>query len=150
VTNVEALDWIVGEEGTAGQFVEEEKWRTSSRFYPSVSGNNVSHSIDSMELPRVDLIKIDAEGSEIDVLIGAKKTLDRCRPLVLMEFNSFAIVYYRDISPRQALRIICNSFSDVQYYDRHRDGELTKLVDQEAFLLENYAGKFVDDLLCTV
>ncbi len=37
------------------------------------------------EVPDVTLIKIDVEGSECDVLLGATKTIERCRPLLFVE-----------------------------------------------------------------
>lgn len=43
-------------------------------------------SIDSMRLPRVDFIKLDVEGMELEVLEGARETIDRCRPTILVEF----------------------------------------------------------------
>lgn len=43
-------------------------------------------SIDSMNLPRVDLIKLDVEGMEADVLAGAQRTLREQRPLIFMEY----------------------------------------------------------------
>ena len=42
-------------------------------------------SIDSYALPRVDFIKIDVEGMEVDVLQGAEKTIARCQPVMLIE-----------------------------------------------------------------
>lgn len=42
-------------------------------------------TIDSLSLPRVDLIKIDVEGMEIDVLEGAKDTIQRCKPIMTIE-----------------------------------------------------------------
>lgn len=42
-------------------------------------------TIDSMALPRVDFIKIDVEGHELEVLRGAAKTLACCRPVLLIE-----------------------------------------------------------------
>lgn len=42
-------------------------------------------SIDSLALPRVDLAKIDVEGMELDVLEGAKDTLARQKPVLLIE-----------------------------------------------------------------
>ncbi|AWB65631.1 FkbM family methyltransferase [Saccharobesus litoralis] len=42
-------------------------------------------SIDSLSAQRVDLIKIDVEGMEMDVLNGAKKTIDRCQPVLHIE-----------------------------------------------------------------
>jgi FkbM family methyltransferase len=43
--------------------------------------------IDSLNLPRVDMIKIDVEGMEKEVLIGARTTIERCRPLMLIEYH---------------------------------------------------------------
>jgi FkbM family methyltransferase len=42
-------------------------------------------SLDSLELPRVDFIKIDVEGMEVEVLQGAMHTLKRCKPMMLIE-----------------------------------------------------------------
>ncbi len=42
--------------------------------------------LDLMRLPRVDMLKIDTEGAELDILQGAEQTLIRCRPRgVLLE-----------------------------------------------------------------
>jgi len=45
-------------------------------------------TLDMLELPRLDLIKIDVEGMEADVIHGARDTLQRCRPVVFAECNS--------------------------------------------------------------
>lgn len=42
-------------------------------------------TIDSLALPRVDLIKADVEGAELDVLLGAEQTLTRFRPHLYLE-----------------------------------------------------------------
>jgi FkbM family methyltransferase len=42
-------------------------------------------TIDSFNLPRVDLIKIDVEGMEVDVLNGAAETIKRCKPIMTIE-----------------------------------------------------------------
>jgi FkbM family methyltransferase len=42
-------------------------------------------TIDSLGLDRLDFLKIDVEGMEIDVLRGARATLERCKPAVLAE-----------------------------------------------------------------
>ena len=58
------------------------------------------------ELERVDLIKIDVEGSEHRVLEGAAETLRRLRPTLVIEFN-----------PETA-----------RFYDGHTAGDLHRLV----------------------
>jgi FkbM family methyltransferase len=42
-------------------------------------------SIDSLALPRLDLLKLDVEGMEADALEGAAATLVRTKPVVLVE-----------------------------------------------------------------
>lgn len=42
-------------------------------------------SLDSFGFERVDFIKIDVEGMELDVLAGAARTIERCRPQMIIE-----------------------------------------------------------------
>jgi FkbM family methyltransferase len=42
-------------------------------------------AIDTLELARVDLIKLDIEGMEMEALAGAAQTIARCQPIVLVE-----------------------------------------------------------------
>jgi FkbM family methyltransferase len=42
-------------------------------------------AIDSLGLARLDLIKIDVEGMELEVLAGAKQTIARCLPIIIAE-----------------------------------------------------------------
>jgi FkbM family methyltransferase len=42
-------------------------------------------AIDSLGLARLDLLKIDVEGMELQVLAGAAQTIARCRPIVIVE-----------------------------------------------------------------
>jgi len=42
-------------------------------------------AIDSLGLARLDLIKIDVEGMELEVLEGATQTIGRCLPIILVE-----------------------------------------------------------------
>ena len=42
-------------------------------------------AIDELDLPRLDLIKIDVEGMEVDVLRGAEASLRRHKPILIVE-----------------------------------------------------------------
>ena len=50
-----------------------------------------------LSLQRLDLIKIDVEGFELDVLKGALQTIRRFRPRIVAEFNSFALIANRNL-----------------------------------------------------
>lgn len=61
-------------------------------------------------LERLDLIKIDIEGFEIDALTGAMDTVRSLRPSALIEFNAFTMVGFRNINPRELLAAIRAAF----------------------------------------
>lgn len=42
-------------------------------------------ALDSLNLPRLDFLKIDVEAMELEVLEGAKGTIARCRPMMIVE-----------------------------------------------------------------
>lgn len=42
-------------------------------------------TLDSLELPIVDYMKIDCEGFEFRVLQGSEQTIQRCRPIIVVE-----------------------------------------------------------------
>ena len=42
-------------------------------------------ALDEFNLPRVDLIKIDVEGMEMEVLAGAARSIERYHPVMLIE-----------------------------------------------------------------
>lgn len=42
-------------------------------------------TIDSLALPEVSFVKIDVEGQELPVVEGARETILRCRPLIMIE-----------------------------------------------------------------
>ena len=70
----------------------------------------------SLELRRGDLIKIDAEGSDLDVLLGARETIRRCAPQLAVttyheaEHAERMVDYLREIQPEYSLRLKGFSF----------------------------------------
>lgn len=57
----------------------------------SAEGDTRTMTLDSMELGRLDFMKIDAEGFEVRVLRGARETIQRCRPILVIEVNKGAL-----------------------------------------------------------
>jgi len=122
----------------------------TARMY-EVRTKSVDQIVAELGLSRVDFIKIDVEGAELDVLDGARDTLMRFKPTVMMEFNSFAFLMIREIVPRHALKKIMAIFDKVYYFE-NRNGDLMQLAktedNLERFLQHNLTEGFVDDLLC--
>lgn len=63
-------------------------------------------ALDDLLLDKVDLIKIDVEGYEPQVLAGAMETIERCRPLVVVEQKGHHERYGN--SPTAALDALVN------------------------------------------
>jgi FkbM family methyltransferase len=62
--------------------------------------------LDEYDLSNVDLLKIDVEGNEGDVLLGARSTLKRSHPVVIFEDNGLGPKLYGDawVDPKPVLR----------------------------------------------
>ena len=145
--NITVEEAIIGQDGDAVTWVEDSRELSSSHYISC--GNSRTISIDSLNLPRVDFIKMDVEGAEIDVLNGAASLLDRCKPPVIMEFNTFALVHYRNIMPRQALKQIREHFSQINVQTKRGARRLSlPPSEDEAFLRYNFLNGLVDDLIC--
>ncbi len=57
--------------------------------YVKAGGDIPVERIDDWRLPSLGFLKLDIEGSEPDALDGAKKTINRCRPVILFEDKKF-------------------------------------------------------------
>ena len=68
-------------------------------------------TLDSLELPRVDLVKLDVEGMELEALAGARDLLGHIRPLLIIEFAK---------SDKVALRATLESFN-YRLFELQRD-----------------------------
>ena len=53
-----------------------------------------------LDLSRLDFVKLDVEGYELDVLEGSRRTLARFRPLVMLELNHWCLNVFRGIPLR--------------------------------------------------
>jgi FkbM family methyltransferase len=49
-------------------------------------------ALDDLKLERLDLFKLDVEGSELHALLGATETICRCGPKIQIEYNPASVV----------------------------------------------------------
>lgn len=58
-----------------------------SYIVPQVNGKTSISTLDGFDFESCSLLKIDAEGSELPILKGAKKLISRFRPVIVTEFK---------------------------------------------------------------
>jgi len=90
ITNVRILPYAALSMNSELTFWIQDLWGLS-RITPSVPTGVTrirkvkTITIDSLRLDNLDFLKVDVEGHELHVLKGAKETIIRCRPIILLE-----------------------------------------------------------------
>jgi len=64
---------------------------TSESHVGAVTCVDLDTYCDRERIGRIDVMKVDVEGNEVRVLLGAKKVIERNRPIVMMEVNKRAL-----------------------------------------------------------
>ncbi|MBC7882407.1 MAG: FkbM family methyltransferase [Anaerolineae bacterium] len=111
--------------------VIEKVWSSNSNTW-DVSVITVDHFIEENNLSKVDLLKVDTEGSELRVLLGAKQSIDSgIISAIQFEFNAMNVVtrvYFRDF------------YDLLPMYDFYRmsPGGLLPLGPYQAFVYEQF------------
>ena len=72
--------------GNERKFVNISKGNDSGAIHVSGQGNLHTVIIDDMDLPACDLIQLDIEGYEYFALLGARRTIERYHPLLMLEW----------------------------------------------------------------
>ncbi len=77
----------------------------AARLVPAEDGRVAVHPIDDLVQERVDLIKIDVEGMEMEALMGARATIARHRPILFIEVMNANKDAFLDWAGRNGYRI---------------------------------------------
>lgn len=85
--NVELINSAIGKEYGFVRTVDVLGNIGMNFLIPDNLGGIVIYSLNQMEIDRIDFIKIDVEGFELDVLIGAKETINKFKPIMVIEIN---------------------------------------------------------------
>lgn len=84
LTNVEAINRAAGRE--VMECAARNPAPENSGAWECLPGSGIPvFPLDELDLQSVGLVKIDVQGMEPDVLEGARETLSRCRPVVVVE-----------------------------------------------------------------
>ena len=88
---------------TAASLKKDYALRTMQEQHTTAGEKNiviVEHAVDILPLDELnlnpDIIKIDTEGYDYEVLMGMKITIERCRPVILIEYNPDAFPFLQD------------------------------------------------------
>jgi FkbM family methyltransferase len=109
--------------------------RTDSIEVPAVTVDGI---VAELGLDRVDLIKIDVEGAEPRVLRGAHETVRRCNPIVLMEFNAWALIAHGKVNPVDFAAQLIQEFEYVGILGE--SGRVAEVGDAASFVHDHLVG----------
>lgn len=94
ITNITAKNVALGKR-SGWCSISDESGNTGSRTISYGDDGPIPvMAIDEFNYPSVDFIKLDVEGSEIPVLKGALKTIEKCRPVMIVECKSVVGRHY--------------------------------------------------------
>ena len=111
--------------------------------------NTIDNFVKENNISKIDFIKIDVEGSELNVLNGAIKSLVKFKPIVIFEVSSWTLNAFRKIIPEILVRRAMELFDDIYVIDRN-DGHLESLSTEKDiyyFLHNNITNGNVDNIL---
>lgn len=140
-----------GENFSAGSHIVTKR-HVSSGALPTdaVQMTTLDAFLEAASAGRIDLIKIDTEGFEIDVLAGARSTLGQYRPVISLEMNSWCLIGFRNMNPRSFLESLLDNFPFVFWVTP--SGKLRRIgkgVHMHYFLHEHLIRhRCVSDLVC--
>lgn len=122
---------------------------SAAQVAPDASGDVPLTTLDSYAgqrgMTRLDFIKIDVEGYEPAVLEGAAGLIERFRPPILMEFNSWCLAYAHGFNPFAFAHEVWGAF---EAYRLAPDGVAAPAGDVATFLHDNMVRHgAVDDVL---
>jgi FkbM family methyltransferase len=81
----------------SGAFVAD-TYRLDRHFTTVVEVKTLDQTFSDLSLDRLDFIKVDVEGFELEVLEGAQQVLRSNRPIVILEMNHWCLNVFRRLS----------------------------------------------------
>ena len=84
---------LTGQEGSSGD------------THVAGDGDIPMFPLDYFELERIDLMKIDTEGYELPIILGATETIRRCKPVIVVEQKGRDGMYFGS-EPQGALKAL--------------------------------------------
>lgn len=142
------IHFSTGKLSTSGSHIVTKDHIINSFSY-DVNVERLDFLVAESSLKQVDFIKIDTEGHERQVLNGSINILETFNPWIFIEFNSWRLMAFSNISPRTFIEYLMNTYQQVGQVRHGQDVLWIKSSqDAMAFLHDNVANHgCVDDLL---
>jgi FkbM family methyltransferase len=135
--------------GAPAEFVEFLNSGDDSHQVIEVPAVRLDDLVDELGLDALDVLKIDVEGHDIRVIRGAGGTIERFKPVVIMEFATLAISLHAGMLPSDVLREVRGLFQDVYVVQEGvRLNKISTDADAIGFLEGNAVRSPVQDLVC--
>lgn len=107
-----------------------------STDYIEIPATTIDAFVEARSIPRLDLIKIDVEGAELEVILGGTRTLSRLFPVIVMELSD-GLQKSRDFTTQQLKALLADrGYSSFRIDD---DGSLRTSPVDEYHLNDNIA-----------
>lgn len=133
-----------------GAFVSDRTKASTGHVTERVRVRRLDEVVAELALADVDLVKIDVEGFEKNVLEGGRATIDRRRPLVVLELNHWCLNAFQAIAIPDFFRYLRSLFPVLlavdqrSYLDLYDEGETYTVMLQHInqFRFPNLIGAF--------
>ena len=157
--NVTTYQLALGSTSGTVAFLDNQDSGSASHLAPAgtaLGGSNFEVTVqefdrfsESAELTRIDFMKLDVEGFELDVLKGGAATIARLKPKVFLEFNTFTLIAYGNRNPRTVLEYLIDTFPFVYRFEGGQPIIIKSEAEQLGFIHDNLLRRgCVDDLVC--
>jgi FkbM family methyltransferase len=153
-SNVTVEKVAIGDRTGTAHFTEESAFGFVSDTGVEVPMTTLAALAEKLNLPRVDVIKMDVEGLEFEILRNSLDFINRNDALVYFEFNAWAQMTNADVQPKEFTKWVLENFSHVHIVDKAGDygNLLWKLAKDEwrKILYHNcFHSGFVNDIVVT-
>lgn len=92
-------------------------------------------TLDSLNMNRVNFIKIDVEGYEYNVLLGAEKTIQRLKPIMILEYSPIFYKRYDNTHSKKIINFLLENRYNIYLID-HKYKRVKDYLELE-FILED-------------
>ena len=142
------VSFVAPADNTSASHMIDKQHRQATDYKVPIT--TVDSLVAKLGIERLDFVKIDVEGHEMSVLDGMVNTNETYRPLVFMEFNSYALTALANISPRSVIERIYKEFGFFFIQDKGALKRVETESEAQAFLHTNMLHhQCVDDILFT-